>query len=86
MSEERKVEQITLKVVDADGAEIAFKIKKNTLLKKLMDTYTSKTGKAPNSIRFSYDGTRISPEDTPESLEMEDGDQIQVQPEQTGGC
>jgi hypothetical protein len=29
-------------------------------------------------LRFLYDGTRVNPEDTPASLEMEDNDTIDV--------
>lgn len=39
----------------------------------------------PKSVRFFHDGTRINPEDTPESREMEDGDQLECKWEQTGG-
>jgi hypothetical protein len=30
------------------------------------------------TIRFSFDGTRINESDTPKSLDMEDGDTIEV--------
>lgn len=33
--------------------------------------------------RFFYDGRRVQDEDTPESLELEDGDAIEVQLERT---
>ncbi|KAK7582650.1 hypothetical protein V9T40_014095 [Parthenolecanium corni] len=36
-------------------------------------------------LRFLFDGRRISDEDTPKSLEMEDGDVIEVYQEQSGG-
>ena len=34
--EEKKVEQINIKVVSQDGGEVAFKIKKTTQMKKVM--------------------------------------------------
>ena len=38
-----------------------------------------------NSCRFIFDGERIKESDTPETLEMENGDEIDVMVEQTGG-
>ena len=38
------------------------------------------------TIRFSFDGTRINESDTPKSLDMEDGDTIEVFQQQSGGC
>jgi len=36
--------------------------------------------------RFRYDGLRISENDTLSSMEIEEGDTIEVFLEQTGGC
>ena len=38
-----------------------------------------------NTCRFIFDGERIKETDTPTSLEMENGDEIDVMVEQTGG-
>ena len=35
--------------------------------------------------RFIFDGERLKDEDTPEKLEMENGDEIDAMVEQTGG-
>ncbi|KAI9331478.1 Senp1 covalent complex with sumo-2, partial [Obelidium mucronatum] len=78
-------QHINLKVLGSDGNEIAFKIKRTTPLSKLMDAYSSKTGVDPRSVRFMLDGNRLNPTDTPDSLEMEDGDQIQTTITQVGG-
>ncbi|KAI1793621.1 ubiquitin-related domain-containing protein, partial [Ganoderma leucocontextum] len=60
-------------------------IKRNTKLSKLQGAYANKVGKDVSSIRFLYDGSRISDEDTPASLDMEDNDTIDVMVEQVGG-
>ena len=39
----------------------------------------------PNTWRFIFDGERIKETDSPESLEMENGDEIDVMVEQVGG-
>jgi small ubiquitin-related modifier len=77
--------QVSLKVVNADGAEVFFKIKRTTLLKKLMEAYCKKQGVALGSVRFLYDGNLLKGEETPDGLEMEDQDVIDAMVEQTGG-
>jgi len=76
---------INIKVVSSTGEEVFFKIKRSTKLSKLQGAYANKVGKEVGSIRFLYDGTRINDDDTPNSLEMEDNDTIDVMVEQVGG-
>jgi len=76
---------INVKVVSSNGDEVFFKIKRTTKLSKLQGAYANKVGKDVGSIRFLYDGTRINDDDTPESLDMEDNDTIDVMVEQVGG-
>lgn len=78
-------EHINLKVMGQDGNIVQFKIKKHTALKKLMSTYCERAGLALQTIRFSFDGTRINESDTPKGLDMEDGDTIEVFQQQSGG-
>jgi len=84
-SKEETPEHINLKVMGQDGNIVQFKIKKHTALKKLMATYCERAGLALQTIRFSFDGTRINETDTPKSLDMEDGDTIEVFQQQSGG-
>ena len=77
---------INIKVKAQDGTEIYFKIKRTTQLKKLMDAYCQRQGLANNQCRFIFDGERIKDDDNPDSLEMENGDEIDVMVEQTGGA
>jgi small ubiquitin-related modifier len=76
---------INVKVVSSTGDEVFFKIKRNTKLSKLQGAYATKVGKDVGSIRFLYDGSRITDDDTPASLDMEDNDTIDVMVEQVGG-
>ncbi|KAJ3177795.1 hypothetical protein HDU87_004317 [Geranomyces variabilis] len=80
------VQHINLKVTASDGGEIAFKIKRTTPLQRLMDAYIQKTGQDRNSVRFTCDGQRIDGAQTPDELEMEDNDIIQVNVMQVGGA
>ena len=59
--------------------------KKTTALSKLMNAFCQRQGVNMSSVRFLFDGTRINSDQTPEGLEMEDGDVIDVMVEQQGG-
>jgi small ubiquitin-related modifier len=50
-----------------------------------VQAYAQKTGANAASLRLSFDGTRLNDDDTPESLEMEDQDVVDVVLQQTGG-
>lgn len=78
-------EFVSVKVVSQDGAEVFFKIKKHTPLRKLMDAYCSRQGTSRSTIRFLYDGNRVSDDMTAKELGLEDGDIIDVYLQQTGG-
>ena len=82
---EENPDQINLKVMGQDGNIVQFKIKKHTALKKLMSTYCERAGLDIQTIRFSFDGTRINERDTPKSLDMEEGDTLEVFQQQSGG-
>ena len=78
-------EQLNIKVINSDGAEVYFKVKRDIKLKKLMDAYCKRQGMNSGSLRFNFDGERINPQSTPLSLGMEDKDVIDALQEQTGG-
>lgn len=61
-------EKIAVHVRDQSGQELTFKIRKQTLLEKVMDTFSQKLGKAKGTLRFFHDGDRINVGDTPESV------------------
>ncbi|TMW85248.1 hypothetical protein EJD97_023444 [Solanum chilense] len=76
---------INLKVKNKDGNEVFFRIKRSTQLKKLMNAYCDRQSVDFNSIAFLFDGRRLRGEQTPDELEMEDGDEIDAMLHQTGG-
>ncbi|KAK9456908.1 ubiquitin-related domain-containing protein [Dipodascopsis uninucleata] len=77
-------EHLNIKVTDNNN-EVFFRIRKSTHLKKLMDTFCERQGKARSSLRFLYDGERVQETDTPDVLGMQDGDTLEVHQEQIGG-
>jgi len=60
-------EHLNIKVTDNNN-EVFFKIKRTTALKKLMDAFCERQGKAPNSVRFLFDGSRVQATDSPDSV------------------
>jgi len=76
---------IELQVNDAEGLKLAFRIKKTTKLQKLMQAFCRRTSSEITRTRFLIDGRRIQDDDTPESLEIENHDIIDVVLEQIGG-
>jgi small ubiquitin-related modifier len=67
-NETAKSEHINVKVVNAEGNEVFFKIKKSTPLRKLMEAYCKRQGFTLGTVRFSFDGNRISDEQTAEEV------------------
>ncbi|KAI9839906.1 MAG: hypothetical protein M1819_000098 [Sarea resinae] len=78
-------EHLNIKVTDNNN-EVFFKIKRTTALKKLMDAFCERQGKSPSTVRFLFDGTRVQPSDSPDTLDMQDGDTLEVHQEQIGGA
>ncbi|KAL8137692.1 hypothetical protein V2J09_003693 [Rumex salicifolius] len=79
------VAHINLKVKSQDGNEVFFRIKRCTQLKKLMNAYCDRQSADLNAIAFLFDGRRLRADQTPDELEMEDGDEIDAMLHQTGG-
>ncbi|XP_069760926.1 small ubiquitin-related modifier 1 isoform X1 [Narcine bancroftii] len=83
--EKKDGEYIKLKVIGQDNSEIHFKVKMTTQLRKLKESYCQRQGVPPNSLRFLFEGQRITDQQTPKELGMEDEDVVEVYQEQTGG-
>merc|ERR1712046_154054 len=83
---ETKENQINLKVVGPANQEVHFRVKKTTALRKLMTAYCERQGQDVAALEFLFDGDRLRPEQTPEELEMEDGDSIDAMVKQVGGA
>lgn len=76
---------MSLTVRDQTGGEVQFKVKTTTKLLKIMNAYCDKKAVSQDHLKFLYDGSRLRGEDTPEGLDMEDGDCIDAVIEQVGG-
>merc|ERR1711922_75798 len=78
-------EHVELKEVGQDSNEIHFRVKTTTAMGKLKKSYSVRVGVPVSSLRFLFDGRRINDDETPNALEMEQDDVIEVYQEQTGG-
>lgn len=72
-------------VVSHSGTQITVKVKANMQFKKIFEVAEKRFGKDPGSLRFVYDGERLSPTETPAERSMEDGDVIDALLQQVGG-
>ena len=76
---------ITIRVKDQAGQETFFKVRPSTNMGKVFMAFAQRKGVQLSSLRFLLDGERITNEDTPKTLELEDNDQIDCLLEQYGG-
>lgn len=66
------VEHLNIKVTDNNN-EVFFKIKRTTKLEKLMAAFCDRQGKSLSSVRFLFDGQRVQPSDTPDTVSGQRG-------------
>lgn len=81
-----KGEPINVIVKDQHGHELHFKVRKTTKFEKIMQAYCQKKCHQMNQLRFLYDGERVKPDQSPQDVDMEDGDIIDCVMQQIGGC
>jgi Ubiquitin-2 like Rad60 SUMO-like len=60
-------EHLNIKVTDGNN-EVFFKIKRSTKLEKLMNAFCERQGKQITTVRFLFDGTRVQPTDSPDTV------------------
>lgn len=58
------------------GEETYFRVSKTTRMQKVFNTYAARNGLFLPSLRFLHNGCRVSVEDTPVTLELENHDQL----------
>ena len=76
---------ISIRVATSSGKELFFKIKRSTPLGKMMSAFCNHQKIPERSVKFLFDGRRITEDSTPESLGLEENDSIDALLEQTGG-
>ncbi|THW40332.1 hypothetical protein D6D21_06886 [Aureobasidium pullulans] len=79
------VDRVQIVLKDQSGNQIAFGVKSNTRMEKVQNAYAEKTGRPVASLRFYFEGNRVTADDNVTTLEMENEDIIEVMTEQIGG-
>ncbi len=77
---QQAVEHLNIKVTDNNN-EVFFKIKRNTKLEKLMTAFCERQGKSMQSVRFLFEGQRVQPTDTPDTVRLlgpEDSEHVEA--------
>ena len=80
-----RLTDLTLECHSRALTTVFFKQKHDMKLQKLMRVFCQRQDVAMESVRFLFDGKRIRENQTPNELEMEDGDSIDVVVAQVGG-
>lgn len=76
----------TIQIKENEFAPITFKVKKGIKFDKIFNAFYTKKGAAPGTYAFTYDGTAVEKDDSPASIGMQEGDQIDALVKQTGGA
>jgi hypothetical protein len=76
---------LTIMLVDCRSDTISFKVRRSTSLHKVFEAYAAQRGITKCSLAFSYEGEKLYDHKiTPDDLDMEDGDTIDVMEVQVG--
>ncbi|KAF8080599.1 hypothetical protein N665_0933s0010 [Sinapis alba] len=69
--------KIVITIQDKDGQK-QFRVYADEKFERVFKMYTDREKLDPKNLVFTFDGDKIDPSTTPSSLEMEDGDMIEV--------
>ena len=86
IAEQKKSEKITLSFRTAASKEVTLKVKRTVPFERIFKAVVQKLGsRSVEQHSFLFDGEIIYPENTPDSLDMEDEDQVDIMATQIGG-
>lgn len=76
--------QLRLKVMGHDRSEVFFTVRTTTQFRTLIEAYRQRFGAEVGTVRLTYEGERVAPEQTPACLGMVDMDEMDAIVEQHG--
>ena len=76
--------RLAIRIKDGNGEETQFRISRSTKMGKIFKAYAERKGISPSTLRFLVDGEDVEHYETAQSLELEDGDQIDAVLNQRG--
>merc|ERR1712129_523657 len=71
--------KVKLRLVGEGGRQVLMRVKRTTQMKKMKRAFTLQTGLHLNYLEFFINGDKIDEDKTPEDLEMEEEDMVEVQ-------
>ncbi|KAG0538391.1 hypothetical protein BDA96_03G232000 [Sorghum bicolor] len=74
---EKAREKIVISIQDKDGHQ-QMRVYKDEKFDKLLKVYANKAKLNPSDLSFVFDGEKINPSSTPQDLDLEDEDMIEV--------
>ncbi|KAJ7584126.1 hypothetical protein C8J56DRAFT_863527 [Mycena floridula] len=77
--------KIWIIIVEPSGDQCTLHARTTCAMERIFRLTAQRLGRCPNDLVWRYDGCRISQNDTPGSLGMEDNDRIDISLEQRGG-
>ncbi|CAB4285527.1 unnamed protein product [Prunus armeniaca] len=81
----KEEDPVILKLQKEDERDMFYRTGRSVPLKYLIRDYCERKHLVYEEMRFLFDGKRINESETPEQLEMEDDDVIDVMSDQFGG-
>merc|ERR1719158_1510333 len=75
---DRLAEYVNLRLIAQDDSEFRFRVRKTASMAQLKESYSYRHDKPVSHLRFVFDGSRVSDDHTPLSLDMENNDIIEV--------
>lgn len=86
IDDEKEVKShVTITIQGEGQSDVSMRIRRNVHLKKAAHAYCDKLGLNYESLRFTFDGTKINDLQTAEDLGLEDGAVIDAWSDQSGG-
>ncbi len=78
-------EFISIKVRGDETGEVQFKMRRKTEFKKLFEAYATRANRSLRTLRFLYEGKRVTAVTTAEKLNLKNGDVIECMSGRAGG-
>ena len=77
---------MSIYVQSSDGNRVTFNLKPDVTMDRVLRAYAKRKDVEPSALRVTFEGQRVLPTDTVESLGLSDGEGLDVFQEQTGGA
>ena len=74
-----EVGKVKLRLVGEEGSQVLMRVKRTTQMKKMKRAFSLKSGLPVDFLELFVNGDKVDDDNTPEDLEMEEEDMVEVQ-------